>query len=44
MEVDQSRRAAERLEGENLSARRASRGDILRAAAARLEEIGRAHV
>lgn len=26
MEVDQSRRAAERLEGENLSARRASRG------------------
>ena len=41
MEVDQSRRAAERLEGENLSARRASRGDILRTAAARLEESGR---
>lgn len=41
MEVDQSRRAAERLEGENLSARRASRGDILRTAAARLEEGGR---
>ena len=40
MEVDQSRRAAERLEGENLSARRASRGDILRTAA-RLEEGGR---
>ena len=39
MEVDQSRRAAERLEGENLSARRASRGDILRTAAARLEEV-----